>query len=78
MRNPAALPVPGSQPSRWPTCPSGRSPSRSGCTWTAPWHAFYIIGLLFPGNTNWKGVTGGPWSYHYTGIQDVQGVYKQV
>jgi len=38
----------------------------------------YIIGLLFPGNANWQGVTGGPWSYHYTGIQDVQGVYKQV
>jgi hypothetical protein len=38
----------------------------------------YIIGLLFPGNTDWQGVTGGPWSYHYTGIQDVQGVYKQV
>jgi len=38
----------------------------------------YIIGLLFSGNANWQGVTGGPWSYHYTGIQDVQGVYKQV
>jgi len=37
----------------------------------------YIIGLLFPGNQNWQGVTGGPYSYHYTQIQDVQGVYWQ-
>ena len=38
----------------------------------------YIIGLLFPGNQDYQGVTGGPYSYHYTQIQDVQGVYKQV
>ena len=38
----------------------------------------YIIGLLFPANSNWQGVTGGPYSYHYAQIQDVQGVYKQV
>jgi hypothetical protein len=35
----------------------------------------YIIGQLFPNN---QGVTGGPWSYHYTGIQNAQGVYTQV
>jgi len=35
----------------------------------------YIINLLFPGAP----VIGyGPYSYHYTQIQDVQGVYKQV
>jgi hypothetical protein len=35
----------------------------------------YIIGQLFPNN---QGVTGGPWNYHYTQIQDVPGVYQQV
>ena len=35
----------------------------------------YIIGLLIQ---DYQGVTGGPYSYHYTQIQDVQGVYKQV
>ena len=29
-------------------------------------------------NAGNQGVTGGPYSYHYTQIQDVQGVYKQV
>jgi len=35
----------------------------------------YIIGLLFGSNAS---VSGGPWSYHYTQIQDVPGTYKQV
>lgn len=35
----------------------------------------YIISQLFPSNT---GVTGGPYSFHYTQIPDVPGVYQQV
>ena len=35
----------------------------------------YIIGLLFGADAS---VTSGPYSYHYTQIQDVPGVYKQV
>jgi len=37
----------------------------------------YIIGLVFPNNTGWRGVTGGPWDYHYTQVQNTQGVYEQ-
>ena len=35
----------------------------------------YIIGLLFGADAS---VTSGPYSYHYTQIQDVPGVYEQV
>ena len=37
----------------------------------------YIIGLVFPNNKGWQGVTGGPWDYHYTQVQNTQGVYEQ-
>lgn len=35
----------------------------------------FILNLLFPNNT---GISGGPYSYHYTQVEDVPGVYKQV
>ena len=55
------------------------TPSAGGTLAGLPIHGHgYIIGLLFPGNANYQGVSGGPWSYHYTQIQDVPGTYKQV
>jgi hypothetical protein len=40
---------------------------------TAQGHG-YILSLLFPNSTN---VTSGPYSFQYTQVQNVQGVYKQ-
>ena len=57
-----------------PVMPSTGSTGSTLSGYTAHGHG-YIINLLFNGGT----VVGyGPYSYHYTQIQDVPGVYKQV